>query len=156
MFRPGHDGAGLFTLLPSPLQIGSAGQHCYSTRRSRSMKRPTAPVFLGAQHDDHGDNASRIEHVRHACLASAATSGVIDPASSSVTAPPLVRIGAVVLNANPSAAQEPKVCRLSAGASRIRTRGPTLRRAPLPKMRHSDSEPLGRRERHHFGRGTKS
>ena len=41
--------------------------------------------------------------------------------------------------------------RLRAGGSRIRTRGPTLRRAALPKTRHSDSESFGRRERHHFG-----
>jgi hypothetical protein len=47
--------------------------------------------------------------------------------------------------------QEPKVCRLTAGGRRIRTRGPTLRRAALPKTRHSDSESFGRRERHHFG-----
>jgi len=46
---------------------------------------------------------------------------------------------------------EPMVCRLPAGGNRIRTRGPTLRRAALPNTRHSDSESFGRRERHHFG-----
>src|SRR5262249_32412322 len=43
--------------------------------------------------------------------------------------------------------------RLTAGGRRIRTRGPTLRRAALPKTRHSNPEPFARRERPTLWRG---
>jgi hypothetical protein len=82
----------------------------------------------------------------------------VDAAVESLAPPGCARVGPSVSPAarhpgrSPGSFGEgPRVRGLTAGGSRIRTRGPALRRAPLTRPRYTESESFGRRERHHSG-----